>query len=603
MADGRTASLRRFQPLMVLGILAFAIFCLAIAKEVLIPIALAMLLTFMLAPVVRFLERLRLPHVAAVILTGVFTFSVVGAVAYLLASQVTTLAGDLPKYESTIKRKIREVRRAGKGGSIEKAQSTVKEVIGELQKNDDAKKRTPAPVVVEREPATGLAGVREALGGLAGGLATAGLVVVLVIFMLLERQRLLDRLIRLGGYGRTSLTTRILDEAGVRISGYLVMQSLINAGFGVAIGLGLFFVGVPYALLFGVLAGMLRFIPYIGAWLAASLPLLISLAVFDGWREPLAVLAVFASVEALIYLVIEPFLIGHSAGVSPLALLITLAFWTWLWGPIGLVLGTPLTVCLVTLGKYVPGMEFVVVLFGDEPVVSPDVALYQRLLKGDEDEAQKVLAEYVKTHEADSLYDEVLMPALCRMRADAARGSITPEEAAAITRVMQETLDEFDAAAAPAAHARDSGQPAPAPAPTLRVLGCAARDEVDEAALRILTSRLTADGAEVETAPSSLLAAEVVERAALLEPAVVVVATLAPGGLGHARYLIKRLRERFAELPIVAVRWGPGDGREEARAQLLAAGATEFAGSLREVRAHVLQYRQVRPEPAPSQAA
>jgi predicted PurR-regulated permease PerM len=586
---------------MVLGILAFAIFCLAIAKEVLIPLALAMLVTFMLAPVVRFLERRHLPHVVAVILTVVFTFSVVGSLGYLLASQVTTLAGDLPKYEGTIKRKVRELRRAGKGGSIEKAQSTVKEVIGELQKDDDPRKRPATPVIVEREPLTGLAGFRETLGGLAAGLATAGFVVVLVIFMLLERQRLLDRLIRLGGYGRTSLTTRILDEAGERISRYLVMQSLINAGFGVAIGLGLFFVGIPYALLFGVLAALLRFIPYVGAWLAASLPLLMALAAFSGWREPVSVLAVFAGVEAVIYLLIEPFLIGHSAGVSPLALLITLAFWTWLWGPIGLVLGTPLTVCLVALGKYVPGMEFIVVLFGDEPVVTPDVALYQRLLKGDEDEAQNVLEEYVKTHDADSLYDEVLMPALCRMRGDAARGAITAEEAAAITRSMQQTLDEFDTSTAPAAHARDEGQPPPPP--SLRILGCAARDEVDEAALRILASRLVGDGVELETLPSSLLASEVVERAAAQEPPVVVIGSLAPGGLGHARYLIKRLRDRFADLPIVAVRWGPSDGRDEARGQLLAAGATEYAGSLRDVRARVLQYRQVRTEPAPSQAA
>ena len=601
MADGRTSSLRGFRPLVVLGILAFAIFCLAIGKEVLIPLAVATLVTFMLAPIVRFLERRRLPHVAAVVLTVVFTFSVFGSVGYLLATQVTALAGDLPRYEGTIKRKIRDVRRAGKGGSIEKAQSTVKEVIGELQKTDDPKQRAPMPVTVERQPATGLAGFRETLGGLAAGLASVGFVVVLVIFMLLERQRLLDRLIRLGGYGRTSMTTRILDEAGERISRYLVMQSLINAGFGCAIGLGLFVLGVPYALLFGVLAAVLRFVPYVGAWLAASLPLLMSLAVFDGWREPVAVLAVFASVEAVIYLLIEPFLIGHSAGVSPLALLITLAFWTWLWGPIGLVLGTPLTVCLVALGKYVPGMEFIVVLFGDEPVVTPDVALYQRLLKGDEDEAQNVLEEHVKTHDADSLYDEVLIPALCRMRADAARGAITAEEAGAITRSMQETLDEFDISAAPAAHARDAGQPVSAP--SLRILGCAARDEVDEAALRILASRLATDGVHVDTAPSSLLASEVVERVSAQEPAVVVVANLAPGGLSHARYLIKRLRDRFADLPIVAVRWGSSDGREEARTQLLAAGATDFAASLREVRERVLQYRQVRTEPASSHAA
>lgn len=594
MADGRSDPLRRFQPFLVGAGLAIAILFLAIAKEIFIPIALAMLLTFVLAPVVRLVERRHVPHAAAVALTVVLAFSVIGGVGYVLASQVTTLAGDLPKYEETIKRKIREIRRAGRGGSIEKAQSTVKEVIGELQKDPDPKARKPAPVVIERDAPTGIAGLRKTLGGLAGVLATAGLVVVLVIFMLLERQRLLDRLIRLGGYRWTSRTTKILTEAGERISGYLLMQTLINAAFGLAIAAGLFFIGVPYAVLFGVLAAVLRFIPYVGAWIAASLPLVMALAVFDGWREPLAVLAVFAGVELVIYLVIEPFLIGHSTGVSPLALLITLAFWTWLWGPIGLVLGTPLTVCLVALGKHVPGMEFIVVLFGDEPVVTPDVALYQRLLKGDEDEAQHVLEEYVKTHEADTVFDDVLLPALCRMRADATRGAITPEEAAAITRSMQQSLDDFDFAALPAAET---------PGPGLRVLGGAARDEVDEAALRILAGRLAVDGADVDTVPSSLLAAEVVARVAVFEPGVTLVATVAPGGLSQARYLIKRLRARYPELPIVAVRLGPPEGREEARAQLAAAGANEFAATLREARERVLQYRQLRTEPAPSQAA
>jgi predicted PurR-regulated permease PerM len=596
MADGR------FRPLLLAGLLAFALFCLAIANEIFIPVALAMLLTFLLAPVVRLLERRHIPHPAAVALTVVLTFSLLGGVGYVLALQATTLAADLPKYEDTIKRKIREVRRAGKGGPIEKAQSTVKEVIGELQKDDDPKTRKPTPVVVEGQAPTGFAGLKQTLGGLAAVLGTAGLVVVLVIFMLYERQRLLDRLIRLGGYRRTSLTTKILTEAGERISRYLLMQSIINTGFGVAIGIGLFLVGVPYALLFGVLAAVLRFVPYVGAWIAASLPLVMSLAVFDGWREPVSVLAVFAGVELIIYLLIEPFLLGHSAGVSPLALLITLAFWTWLWGPIGLVVGTPLTVCLLTLGRHIPGLEFLVVLFGDEPVVSPDVALYQRLLKADEDEAQRVLTEYVKTHDADAVYDEVLMPALCRMRADAVRGAITPEEARGITRGIDQILDELDVSALPAAAARDADAAAPSPPPSLHVAGCAARDDVDVAALRILASRLAVDGVAMAALPATLLVAEVVARVTAAPPGAVVVAALAPGGLAQSRHLIKRLRQAFPELPIVAVRWGPREGLDEARTQLTAAGATDFAGTLLEARERILQYRRVHTEATPPQA-
>jgi methanogenic corrinoid protein MtbC1 len=349
---------------------------------------------------------------------------------------------------------------------------------------------------------------------------------------------------------------------------------------------------------------VLRFIPYVGAWIAASLPLVMSLAVFDGWSEPLQVLAVFVGVELVIYLIVEPFLIGHSAGVSPLALLITLAFWTWLWGPVGLVLGTPLTVCLVALGKHVPGMEFIVVLFGDEPVVTPDVALYQRLLKGDEDEAQSVLDEYLETQPPDTVYDQVLLAALCRMRADVARGSVSAEEATAITRAMQQILDDFDfTATVPHAERQVTGAAEAAVAPPLRVLGCAARDDVDDVALRLLAGRLSVDGVDVQTVGAALLSAEVVDRVAAAEPGVVVVAMLAPGGLAQARYVVKRVRARLPELPVVAVRWGPPDGQAEARAQLLAAGATEFTTTLREARERVLQYRQVRTEPAPSAAA
>jgi hypothetical protein len=226
------------------------------------------------------------------------------------------------------------------------------------------------------------------------------------------------------------------------------------------------------------------------------------------------------------------------------------------------------------------------------------------VLKGDEDEAHRVLEEYVQTREADAVYDDVLLPALCRMRADTVRGAITPDEAAAITRSMQGILDDFDLSALPAAVARDEAGPVPAAAPpTLRVLGGAARDEVDEAAMHILASRLAVDGVEFDTAPASLLAAEVVDRVALFAPAVVVVGAVAPGGLAQGRYVIKRLRARFPELPLIAARWGPPDGRDEARAQLVAAGATEFVATLREARASVLQYRQVETEPAPSRAA
>jgi predicted PurR-regulated permease PerM len=601
MATHRSDTARHTQTLIVLGILVFVVVCLKVAKDVFIPITLAMLLAFLLTPVVEGLERLRLGRLSSVILTVVLAFTLLAGVGWLLAAQVTALASDLPQYKHTITQKIREARRVGKGGSLEKAQSTVKEVLGELQKDAQGAAPKPAPVVVEKQDE--LWKVPTALGPLTELLATVGLVVVLVIFMLIERQQLVDRVIRLGGTRRLTVTTKVLAEASRRISRYLLMQSLINTGFGTAIGLGLFFIGVPYALLFGVLAGLLRFIPYVGAWLAASLPLVMALAVFPDWIQPLEVVALFVAVELTIYLAVEPLLFSQSAGVSPLALLITLAFWTWLWGPIGLVLGTPLTVCLVAIGKHVPAMRFVVVLFGDEPAVTADVSFYQRLLRGDEDEAQQVLEDYVKTHPLPSAYQDVLLPTLCRARYDAVRGAIGPQDATAIAEMIARIIDDLDATVAPAAALRDgvaAGAPAIAPLP---VLGCPARDDLDATALRMFAHVVDPARAQVHIASPRLLTAEIVAQVAEREPGVVIVAAVAPGGLAHSRYLIKRLRAQFPELAIVAARWSVAEHADEARAPLLEAGATEVATTLAEARDLVLQYRQVHADAARTHAA
>ena len=598
MASSRRDVLSRLQPLLQVVILAFGLFCLGIAQDVFIPIALAMLLTFVLSPIVERLQHWHVPRVAAVVVTVVFAFSVLGGLGWLLASQATTLAADLPQYKHNLTRKIREVRRVGKSDSLEKAQSAVKEVIGELQKDGAvAAKKPPQPVVVEKPAPGGLDSLRATLAPIADVLATVGFVVVLVIFMLIERQRLLERIIRLGGTARVTLTTKILSDAADRIGRYLQAQSLINTGFGVTIATGLFLIGVPYALLFGVLGAVLRFVPYVGVWVAAGSAALVSLAVAEGWREPLMVLTLFTLVELLIYLVVEPLLYSHSAGVSPLALLITLAFWTWLWGPIGLILGTPLTVCLVALGRHLPEMQFIVVLFGDEPVVSTDVAVYQRLLKGDEDGARAVLAQYVKEHPTADVYEEALLPVLARVRRDASRGALTAQESAFITGAIRRVVDESEGGGRPAA------QDEAAAAPVLEALACPARDEVDAAALRMLAVRVATEGVRLDVADAGVLAAEVLERVEAMRPGVVVVASVAANGLGHARYVLKRLRARFADLPLVATCWSAPDEADEARAALVDAGATDVATTLGEARDRIVQYRRVRAEPAPTRAA
>ncbi|HYE93339.1 MAG TPA: AI-2E family transporter, partial [Terriglobales bacterium] len=317
----RPQGLRSFKPLIVLAGLALVFACLHLAREVLIPVAFAMLLALALTPMVAAVQRRGVHRVAAVLLVVALVFSALAGIGWILGQQVTALANELPRYRHNIRQKVADIRVFGRGGSIEKVQETVKDVAQEMQKEDGvpAKPRTttPPPVVPAQKAVIPLVTV-AAIGEMA---ATLGLVVVLVVFMLVERQELRNRLIRLFGHGRISITTRALDEATSGIIRYLLLQSLVNASFGIAVAIGLWAIGVPYPLLFGTLAMLLRFIPYVGTWMAAILPIALSLAVFPGWTKPLLVVALFAVLEPLIYAVVEPLLYGHSIGVSQTALL------------------------------------------------------------------------------------------------------------------------------------------------------------------------------------------------------------------------------------------------------------------------------------------
>ena len=310
-----------------------------------------------------------------------------------------------------------DLRGLSKGGSVEKVQRTLNEVVGEMQKDEPkATAAKPIPVIVQ-PPSPLLA----RLPGLLDVLAATGVVTVLVIFMLFERQDLRDRLIRLVGYRRVTVTTRALDEATARITKYLLIQSVINGGFGLSLGIALFLLGVPYAALWGVLGAALRFIPYVGAAIAMLLPTALALAVFPGWSRALLIVGVFLALELTAYMVVEPWLYGQSAGVSPVALLVAVIFWTWLWGSVGLLLATPLTVCLIVLSKHLPSMGFLVLLMGDDPVLEPKARYYQRLLARDQDEAADIVEEYVKANDPASVYDEVLLPALYYAKQDSER--------------------------------------------------------------------------------------------------------------------------------------------------------------------------------------
>ena len=410
------------------------------AQAVLVPIALAILLSFVLAPPVTWLERW-LGRVPAVLVVVTLVFVVLGLAGWGLARQMDHLANDLPAYRVNILAKIDDVRGAGKGGTVEKLQETIEEIKTDLGKADAPKGRAPQQVMVAAAPAAGFPGFAW-LGPILGPLGTAGLVVALVIFMLLERRDLRDRLIGLIGHGRLTVTTKAFDEAGTRVSKQLLMQSLVNAIYGVVAGLGLYFLGVPYPLVWGALGAALRFVPYLGPVLGAGAPILVSLAALPGWTGPLWVIGMFTVLELFTNLVLETVLYAGAAGVSQVALLISVAFWTWLWGPLGLLMATPLTVCLVVLGKHVPGLAFVGTLMADTPPLAPEYGYYQRLLARDPSEAADLIERHIKNEPAGTVYDALLLPALNYAERDRLENRLSPDEEAAVIEATRELLTD-----------------------------------------------------------------------------------------------------------------------------------------------------------------
>jgi hypothetical protein len=426
------------------------------------------------------------------------------------------------------------------------------------------------------------------------------LVAMLVIFMLLERDELRNRAIRLLGYGRLSLTTQALDEAGQRVSRYLFTQFIVNACLGVVIGLGLFLLGVPYALLWGFLIIILRFVPYIGIWIAAILPLAVSLATSSNWWQPLSVIALFAVLEPVAALVIEPMLFSQSAGTSKLAMLIAIVFWTWLWGPVGLLLATPLTACLAVVAKYVPRLEFIAVLLGDEPVMQTSVSYYQRLLTMDQDEAEAIVEEQLRTHPVEHVFDEVLIPALHYAKRDSRLGILTDYEQDFVYRSTRQIIERIglptgrptspaDAVANTASDSSAVSNTATVSVDKIRILAWPAHDEGDAIALLMLRQLLDPTRYEMEISAAGKRLSEILEKVEQEVPTLFCVGFIPPGGLSASRYLSKLLRSRLPDLNIVVGHWGLPEKAQKDREALLADGAIHVAATLIETRDQIAQ--------------
>ncbi len=558
------------------------------AQAVLVPFALAVLIAFVLAPPVTWLERW-LGRVPAVLAAVTLVFVLLGLAGWGLASQVTGLAEDLPRYRVNILAKIADVRGAGKGGSVEQLQKTIDDIKKNLDGAEGPARTGSGSVILSPERVTAYSSFMW-LGPIVGPLTTAGLVLVMVIFMLLERRDLRDRLIRLFGNGQLTATTKAFDEAGTRVSRQLLMQSLVNLTYGTAVGLGLYLLGVPYPLVWAAFGAVMRFIPYVGPVLGAGAPILVSLAALAGWVGPLWVIGLFVVLELFTNLVLETVLYAGAAGVSQVALLVSVAFWTWLWGPLGLLMATPLTVCVVVLGKHVPGLGFVGMLMADTPALAADHGYYQRLLARDQSEAAELIERHIKVDVPASVYDALLLPALNYAKRDRLEERLSAEEENAVIEATRELVSdaaEWIRRAKAKVPVVGGESDAAAAHPPLRVIAYAANGASDEVALMMLANLVDDLPITLDITKTRLQASELVALVQEQQVSLVCIADLPPSPASKTRYLVKRLHAACPDVHILVGRWASPGLADESSQLLREAGATLVASTLAETRAQL----------------
>ena len=564
-------------------------------RLVLVPIALAVLLTFALNPLVTLVQRRRVPRLPAVVVSVGLAVALIVGLGTMVGHELNTLVDTLPRYEHNLKSRIAELKGDGTG-FVTKVRRALKRIGRQMEESapaaqtpraaTQADEAEPAPVAVRTvaEPLE-IGKLWATYGPVMEGAAGLALALVLVFFMLIRREDLRDRVISVFGRGRLTVTTKALDAAGERISRYLLMQLVINGSFGVIFGAGLMLIGLPYALTWGLFAAVLRYIPYLGPWLAALLPIGLSVLISESWTPPLLVAGLFIAMELVTSMVFEPWLYGRRVGVSETATLVMVAFWTWLWGPVGLVLATPLTVCLVLLGKYVPFLGFFDTLLGDRPALEPELAYYQRLLARDRDEALVIATRHLEGGTLGETFDALMVRALVNARRDWEGGRIDEDDQLFVLTATREIVAELVSRSAERTEP-DATAAAGAP-PRLVVLGCPARDATDEAGAMMLAEVLRQEHCELVVASHALLASELLALVEAERVRIVCIAVVPPGGAAHARLLCRRMRTRFPGLKIVVGFWGLGAGADEAGGALIAAGADAVATSLAETRERI----------------
>jgi predicted PurR-regulated permease PerM len=606
--------------LLALAIGVVIITALYLAREVLIPITLAVLLTFVLSPVVMLLRHIHVPRVLAVLLSVLFAIIVLLSLASVIGVQVGSLASDLPRYASSIETKVGAVR----GFATNRIERLVSRLGRGVQNANEGKAVTPnaastapqgtvqkpIPVEVQKASPTPLEIAQRILSPVLAPLEDTLIVLIVAIFILLQKEDLRDRLIRLFGSGDLHRTTTAMDDAAHRLSRYFLSQLGINAVFGVIIGVGLFFIGVPSPVLWGILGTLLRFVPYIGSVISGTLPTLLAAGVSPGWDMAIETAALFVVVETITGQFVEPMVYGHSTGLSPAAVVIAAIFWTWLWGPIGLILSTPLTLCLVVLGRYVDRLEFLDVILGDRPALTPVENFYQRMLAGDTDEAQDQAEQLLKERSLSSYYDEVVLKGLQLAATDAQRGVLMEGQVERIQQAVQALVVDLgshgdaDPRPADAAAAHEEGsaaekalpkQAAPGLVPLIQdqlapewrteapVLCIAGRGPLDEAASSMLAQLLGKHGLGARVTSYEAASRDRINTLDVEGVAMVCISYLELSGApSHLRYLVRRVRRRLPHAPLLVGLWPAEDAALKDEQMHAMLGATYYTSSLHE---------------------
>lgn len=618
-----SASSSSTSPLLTLASLVVAVAALHLAKEILLPLALAVFLSFLLTPLAEKLESWGFGRILSVISVVGVTFVVLGMLGWIVTSQLVELGNQLPQWKGEIIEKVGQMRpnspmlakiaetydevaekisepkpEANEGQPAEenaapettaapsKEPSEAETSVANSGKNPllerlkrqfefssgestlgDGKKEQPVDVRVVGMPPSPLGQIRDWLGPLVAPLTTAGIAVVLVIFILLKREDQRNRLLQLFGSSNLHATTAALTDVTERVSKYLRMQFLINAGYGISVAVGLSLIGVPSAITWGVLSFSLRFLPYIGPWLSAIMPLTVSVAVSDGWTQPLLVASLFIVLELLVNNVAEPMLYGRSTGVSGVGVIVAAIFWAWIWGPIGLVLAMPLTVCVVVMSKYIPSLHFLSVLLGDQAALAAPERVYQRLLAGDCDEAAETAGETLAVGSLAQAFDDAVIPALIMAESDRHGGRLHDSQSAMVHETARDLIDELEqladaAEAAKPAPAEQGAEPADASRPPLRAFCIPLRDQADDIGAAMLATLLAREGIEVELGAVAALTSELVESVEALRADVVILSIVPPLPPRSSRLLCRKLHDRYPHLPVLIGYWGGGRADE-----------------------------------------